>query len=260
MNKGYVNKQDMNKFSLNILGDLFSLSSIESTDSLSLFDIVLSTYLTYKGESKLTPQISSRIISNCEDTISYLKYISGNAVQLVSLLMEKRNQCKQMLEKEELKADKQFKETIEGLIMKEMKDDNNSDWFLLKDTIKEIREYLGGDKEQIQAVISFCRDTIDVLKTNSDALAELKSSARPFYTDFRAKTHLNNSGSKKHTKLVRSNSPDFNKNSSPSKDSDIKTISSFIKNKPNSRKQEILEKRKAALKKSKGTFRMKNIT
>ena len=66
MNKGYASRQDMDKFSLkSILSDLFKMSSVDSPEAISLFDVVLSTYLKYKGV-KLSEHIIKKLILSCK--------------------------------------------------------------------------------------------------------------------------------------------------------------------------------------------------
>ena len=96
MNKGYVNKQDMDKFALDILPQLFIINSVEAVDNLCLFDIVLSTYLKYK-QVELTPKITKGIIEDCEQIIQYLACLSGNSCDLVEMVIKKKGDIERII-------------------------------------------------------------------------------------------------------------------------------------------------------------------
>lgn len=120
MNKGYIHKQNMDKFALNILPEIFKINSVEAIDNICLFDIVLSTYLKYKG-LELTSEVSNVIIDDCEKVSQYLTCLSGNSNNLVALLVKKKGDVEKMLERKDLTKDcyqkfvNKVKESVEDI-------------------------------------------------------------------------------------------------------------------------------------------------
>ena len=182
--------------------------------------------------------------------------MSGNSKQLVTLLTQKRRVLEEQLNQfEESEDNKEFSIQIKK-ILKEIEENNESEWFIqsFQEKVDQTKEFLGENEEQIEAIIQFCRECIEVLQCNLSR-EEYVEPRTGFEPNLNFKASKEKSGKENRKKLIRSISPDFK---ARIEFKGKENVSKFGNAKPNSRKQEILEKRKAAMKKAKGGFGLKN--